>query len=61
MLFRSQVPLSLHLMMFITTLKNLCDDEQRKLFLEPTERGEIIGCYAQTELAHGSDVQNLMT
>lgn len=22
---------------------------------------KIIGCYAQTELAHGSDVQNLMT
>jgi acyl-CoA oxidase len=24
-------------------------------------RGEIIGCYAQTELAHGSDIKNLMT
>ena len=47
--------------MFIPTLRNLCDEEQEKTFLEPTIRGEIIGCYAQTELAHGSDVQNLLT
>ena len=24
-------------------------------------KGEIIGCYAQTQLGHGSDVQNLET
>lgn len=31
------------------------------MFLQPALRGEILGCYAQTELGHGSDVQSLMT
>ncbi len=60
-LFTFSTPFSLHGLMFIPTLRNLCDEEQEKTFLEPTLRGEIIGCYAQTELAHGSDVQNLLT
>jgi len=59
--FTEQLPLSLHDSMFLTTLRNLCDDEQIKTFLEPAERREIMGCYAQTELGHGSDVQRLMT
>jgi len=29
--------------------------------LKPALAAEIRGCYAQTELAHGSDVKNLMT
>lgn len=56
-----QLPLGLHDYMFLITLRNLCDDKQVKTILEPSERGEILGCYAQTELGHGSDVQNLMT
>jgi acyl-CoA oxidase len=60
-LFAHSMPLSLHGIMFLPTLHNLCDTEQQKLFLEPALRGEILGCYAQTELAHGSDVQNLLT
>jgi acyl-CoA oxidase len=60
-LFTHATPLSLHGLMYLTILKNLCDEEQEKMFLEPSLRGEIIGCYAQTELAHGSDVQNLLT
>jgi hypothetical protein len=32
-------PLSLHGLMFLTTLDNLCDEEQRKLFYEPAVRG----------------------
>ena len=59
--FDEQFPLGLHDFMFLSTLRNLCDDEQRKTILEPAERGEILGCYAQTELGHGSDVQSLMT
>lgn len=36
----------LHKSMFLTTLRNMGTDEQRKEFLEPAERFEIIGCYA---------------
>ena len=60
-LFLYNVPLSLHGIMFLITLRNLCDEEQERMFLEPALRGEVTGCYAQTELAHGSDVQGLMT
>lgn len=37
--FLYSMPLSLHGLMFITTLKNLCDPEQVSLFLEPALRG----------------------
>ena len=35
--------------------------EQHKLFLEKAEKYEYIGCYAQTELGHGSNVRGLET
>ena len=57
--FNETMPLAVHFAMFYSVLRNLCTDKQKKLFLEPTYNGEIIGCYAQTELGHGSDVQNL--
>lgn len=60
-MFAEQMPLSLHFFMFLVTLNNLCTDKQTKLFYERAVKGEILGCYAQTELAHGSDIQNLMT
>lgn len=60
-LFAEQMPLSLHFMMFLVTLNNLCTDKQAKLFYDRAVKGEILGCYAQTELAHGSDIQNLRT
>ena len=47
--------------MFLITLNNLCTDKQRELFYEPALQGRIRGCYAQTEMGHGSDIQNLMT
>jgi acyl-CoA oxidase len=46
--FLYSMPLSLHAMMFLTTLRNLCDEDQEKIFLQPALRGEIMGCYAQT-------------
>ncbi|KAI5478316.1 acyl-CoA oxidase [Pseudohyphozyma bogoriensis] len=51
----------LHRDMFSKTLAEQTTEEQKKLFLEPAQRFEIIGCYAQTELAHGSNVQGLET
>ncbi|KAI9499269.1 acyl-CoA dehydrogenase/oxidase C-terminal [Zychaea mexicana] len=61
MLYDQPSPYRLHYIMFIPTLEGQCNEEQRKLFLEPSKRDEIIGCYAQTELGHGSNVQGLET
>ncbi|KAH8599307.1 acyl-CoA dehydrogenase/oxidase C-terminal [Bisporella sp. PMI_857] len=54
-------PYGLHASMFLTTLRNQSTPEQEKLFLEPAENYRIIGCYAQTELGHGSNVRGLET
>ncbi|GAA5827921.1 hypothetical protein JCM5353_007739 [Sporobolomyces roseus] len=51
----------LHKSMFLKTLRAQTTDEQKELFTKPAERYEIIGCYAQTELGHGSNVQGLET
>ena len=51
----------MHFYMFIITLNNLCTDKQKELFYEPSIQGKIRGCYAQTEMGHGSDIQSLMT
>ena len=36
-------------------------EEQKQMWVSRISTGEIITAYAQTELAHGSDVQNLQT
>lgn len=51
----------LHDGMFIVTLREQGTPEQHKLFLEPAVNNKIIGCYAQTELGHGSNVRGLET
>ncbi|KAL0078780.1 acyl-CoA dehydrogenase/oxidase C-terminal [Phycomyces blakesleeanus] len=60
-LFDQSTPFTLHYNMFIPTLRTQTTDEQKKLFLEPALKHHIIGCYAQTELGHGSNVQGLET
>ncbi|KAG2194869.1 hypothetical protein INT47_002663 [Mucor saturninus] len=60
-LYDQSTPFSLHYNMFIPTLKNQTTAEQKKLFLEPALAHRFIGCYAQTELGHGSNVQGLET
>ncbi|KAG0150496.1 hypothetical protein CROQUDRAFT_38258 [Cronartium quercuum f. sp. fusiforme G11] len=54
-------PFSLHKSMFLKTLTEQGDDEQQELFTKRAQNFEIIGCYAQTELGHGSNVQGLET
>ncbi|PWN38590.1 putative acyl-CoA oxidase [Meira miltonrushii] len=54
-------PFGLHRSMFISTIENMGTDEQKEKWLGPALRYEIIGCYAQTELGHGSNVQGLET
>lgn len=43
------------------TLRDQGTSEQHQLFLHKAERYEYIGCYAQTELGHGSNVRGLET
>ncbi|EXX76685.1 uncharacterized protein OCT59_024117 [Rhizophagus irregularis] len=54
-------PYGLHRGMFIPTIFGQGTEEQKKKFLIPALKYEIIGCYAQTELGHGSNVQGLET
>ncbi|KAK3170961.1 hypothetical protein OEA41_003045 [Lepraria neglecta] len=54
-------PYGLHVGMFLITLRDQGTPEQHELFLKKAENYEIIGCYAQTELGHGSNVRGLET
>ncbi|KAJ2741895.1 hypothetical protein GGI20_004870 [Coemansia sp. BCRC 34301] len=54
-------PFGLHRTMFIPTLQSQATPEQQELFLKPALNYEILGCYAQTEIGHGSNVQGLET
>ncbi|KAK5240433.1 hypothetical protein LTS06_012458, partial [Exophiala xenobiotica] len=54
-------PYGLHASMFLVTLREQGTPEQQKIFLEKAEAYKIIGCYAQTELGHGSNVRGLET
>lgn len=47
--------------MFIPALKGQATEEQQQKWLPLAYKMAIIGCYAQTELGHGSNVQGLET
>jgi acyl-CoA oxidase len=47
--------------MFTQCLIQLCSEEQRAYWLPLANHLNIIGCYAQTELGHGSNVADLET
>lgn len=55
------LPTALHWVMFVPNIESLCDEEQRKYWLPRCKHLEVIGCYAQTELGHGSNVRALET
>lgn len=60
-LISEPTPYGLHASMFLVTLREQGTPEQQKIFLEKAEAYKIIGCYAQTELGHGSNVRGLET
>ena len=61
MMQQFELPGSIHLHMFVVSIDLLGTESQRKEFLEKCLNYEIVGCYAQTEIGHGSDVQSLKT
>lgn len=54
-------PYGLHESMFLITLRDQGNEEQHEKFLKPAQAYKYIGCYAQTELGHGSNVRGLET
>ncbi|CAK4009248.1 acyl- oxidase [Lecanosticta acicola] len=60
-LISEPLPYGLHESMYLKTLRDQGTPEQHEKFLKPAENYENIGCYAQTELGHGSNVRGLET
>lgn len=60
--FQGPLPgLGLNYSMFLTTVQIMANDEQRKRWLPRVLNCDIFGCYAQTELGHGSNVAGIET
>jgi len=55
------LPTSLHWVMFVPNISSLCDEEQKAKWLPLCRDWKMIGCYAQTEVGHGSNVRALET
>jgi len=55
------LPTSLHWVMFVPNISSLCDEEQKAKWLPLCRDWKMIGCYAQTEIGHGSNVRALET
>lgn len=53
--------ISTHWGMFVETLEGQATEEQKAKWLDAAKEYRIIGCYAQTELGHGSNVRGLET
>lgn len=54
-------PYFLHMSMFVTTIQEQASEAQKAVWLPRILDYDIIGCYAQTELGHGSNVRGLET
>ncbi|XP_043971391.1 peroxisomal acyl-coenzyme A oxidase 1 isoform X2 [Gambusia affinis] len=56
-----QEPFGLHVVMFIPSLRRLCDPQQAKKWLPLAESFQVLGTYAQTEMGHGTHLRGLET
>ena len=54
-------PMTLHMQMFTKSVLQLGSEEQARHYTPLINNWQIIGCYAQTELGHGSNVAGLET
>lgn len=55
------MPTLLHFGMFVPCMKTLLSSSQRQKWLPLCNDCTVVGCYAQTELGHGSNVRALET
>eukprot|EP00904_Undaria_pinnatifida_P002062 jgi/Undpi1/11857/HiC_scaffold_4.g01556.m1 len=55
------LPTFIHPLMFVPNVEALCDQKQQQYWLPRCHSMEVIGCYAQTELGHGSNIRALQT
>ncbi|CAM9289866.1 unnamed protein product [Scytosiphon promiscuus] len=55
------LPTFIHSLMFAPNVEALFTEQQREFWLPRCESMEVIGCYAQTELGHGSNIRALET
>ena len=47
--------------MFLLAIERLADEEQKAKWMPQISTMKMVGCYAQTELGHGSNVAGLET
>ena len=55
------MPFALTFNMFFSTINNLGDKEQIEKWIPMVKQMRMTGCYAQTELGHGSFIQGIET
>uniref|UniRef100_A0A1X7T9X5 Acyl-coenzyme A oxidase n=1 Tax=Amphimedon queenslandica TaxID=400682 RepID=A0A1X7T9X5_AMPQE len=54
-------PAAVHELMFVPTIEGQGNEEQKEKWLKISRNFDIIGCYAQTELGHGTFIRGLET
>ena len=55
------LPDHLHVMMFVPAIRSLGTPEQKAEWLPRCEDYSVVGCYAQTEMGHGTNLRGLET